>query len=114
VKIEPAQHSPQKHNERIHMPNQLKHGTRRLSYIEENEVAKSLDILAAARGTNLSAVIREATKRYLSQEDPNRELTKVAKELVTQLPDESSRRAGHSFDEETMEALAKIVKRFRK
>jgi hypothetical protein len=96
------------------MPNKLKLGTRRLSYIEENEVAKSLDILAAARGTNLSAVIREATKRYLQQEDPHKELTKVAKELVKQLPNESSQRASHSFDEATMEALAKIVKRFKK
>jgi hypothetical protein len=96
------------------MPNQLKHGTKRLSYIEEKEIAKSLDILAAAKGTNISAIIREATKRYLQQEDPGRELSKLAKELVMQLPDETSEQAGHSFDRDTMDALTKIVRKFKK
>lgn len=92
----------------------LRPGTKRVSYIEDIPTYKSLDIMAAARDTNLSALIREATAEYLTKHDPKGELRKVSNALTSVLPDEKSQRAGEEIDEDTQRALAKVLTRIRK
>lgn len=92
----------------------LRPGTKRVSYIEDTSTYKALDILAAAKDTNLSSLIREATAEYLTKNDPGGELRRVSKSITAALPDAKSERPGEEIDEETQRALAKILTKFRK
>lgn len=96
------------------MPNQLKQGTRRLSYIESRETAKALDVLAAAKSTNVSALIREATAKYLKEVDRDGSIRKIANDLVAQLPDDAGDRATANLPEETLAELATIMRKLRR
>jgi hypothetical protein len=96
------------------MPNQLKSGTRRLSYIESRETAKALDVLAAAKSTNVSALIREATSKYLKEVDRDGSIRKIANDLVAQLPDDADERATANLPEETLAELAGIMRKLRR
>jgi len=91
----------------------LREGTKRVSYIEETVTYKALDIMAAARDTNLSAIVRAATEEYLKKNDPSGELRKVSKTLNGALSDERTERAGEAVDEETQRALIKVITRLR-
>lgn len=88
-------------------------GMKRVSYIEENATYKALDIMAAARDTNLSALVREATAEYLIKHDRGGELRKIAGTLTAVLPDEREERAGEIVSEETQRALAKVLEKLR-
>lgn len=92
----------------------LRDGTKRVSYIEEIPTYKALDILAAAKDTNLSAIIREATADYLAKNDPTGELRKVSDSMAGAFSDEKSQRAGETIDDETQKTLIKIIGRIRK
>jgi hypothetical protein len=96
------------------MPNQLKAGSHRVSYVEEVSTSKALGILAAAKGCTISALIREANLDYLKKEDPTGEILKIAKTVGKTLSDSATERVGESFDKETTQALAKILKKFKK
>lgn len=96
------------------MPNQLKPGTRRLSYVETRRAAKALDILAAAKSTNVSALIREATDDYLRKTDKDGSIRKLAEQIVSELPDDADERAETQLDPKTMEHLAAIMKKIRR
>ena len=96
------------------MPNQLKPGTRRLSYVEDRLAAKALDILAAAKNTNVSALIREATKDYLHKIDPDKAIRQLAINITSELPDDADARAQVTLDSKTLESLASVMKRIRK
>lgn len=96
------------------MAGTLREGTKRVSYIENIPTFKALDILAAAKDTNLSAVVREATEEYLVRHDKDGELRKVAKNLFVQLPDERAERTEAVIDPETQAALAKVITKLRK
>jgi len=93
---------------------QLRAGTKRVSYIEDTPTYKALDIMAAARDTNLSAVIREATEEYLVKHDLSGDLRKISGTLAASLPDERSERAGEEIDLETQKALARVIGQLRK
>jgi predicted DNA-binding ribbon-helix-helix protein len=92
----------------------LREGTKRVSYIEETPTYKALDIMAAARDTNLSAVIREATEEYLIKHDRSGDLRRISGTLLAALPDERSERAGEEIDPETQKALARVIGQIRK
>jgi Holliday junction resolvasome RuvABC DNA-binding subunit len=96
------------------MPNQLKPGTRRLSYVETRQAAKALDILAAAKSTNVSALIREATEDYLKKVDKDNSVRKLALQIVTELPDDAEERAEADLDPKTMEQLTAVMKKIRR
>lgn len=96
------------------MPNQLKQGTRRLSYIESRETAKALDVLAAAKSTNVSALIREATSLYLKEVDKDGSVRKIAADLVSQLPDNADERATANLPEKTLAELAGLMRKLRR
>lgn len=93
---------------------QPKPGMKRVSYIEDNLTHKALDIMAAAKDTNLSALIREATAEFLVRNDPGGDLRKVAKSLTGALSDDRAERAGELVDEETQRALAKVLGKLKK
>ena len=96
------------------MPNQLKKGTRRLSYIEDRITAKAHDVLAAAKSTNVSALIREATERYLRILDKDGSVRKIASQISSQLPDDADERATANLSPSTLEALTAVMKKIRK
>jgi hypothetical protein len=87
---------------------------KRVSYIEENATYKALDIMAAAKDTNLSALVRDATAEYLVKHDTGGALRRVADSLTAALPDEKGERTGEVIDEDTQRALAKVLEKFRK
>ncbi len=87
---------------------------RRVSYIEENATYKALDIMAAAKDTNLSALVREATAEYLAKHDTDGDLRKIAQTLATNLSDDKSERMQDVVDEDTQRALAKVLGKLRK
>jgi hypothetical protein len=60
----------------------LKAGTERVSYVESKMTSSALRLLAAAKQTNVSSLIREATSAYLAAEDPDKTLSRVAEELA--------------------------------
>jgi hypothetical protein len=91
-----------------------KPGMRRVSYIEENATYKALDIMAAAKDTNLSALVREATAEYLAKHDTDGDLRKIAQTLATNLSDDKSERMQDVVDEDTQRALAKVLGKLRK
>jgi hypothetical protein len=64
------------------MPNKLKAGTLRVSYVENQAINRAISILATVKGVTISSLIREATEQYLVREDPKGEILKAAKELV--------------------------------
>lgn len=92
----------------------LRPGTKRVSYIEDIPTYKALDIMAAAKDTNLSSLIREATAEYLTKNDPGGDLRKISKNLTAALPDDKSSRPAEDIDSETQRALAKVLAKFRK
>jgi hypothetical protein len=96
------------------MPNQLKAGTRRLSYIEDRINAKALDVLAAAQSTNVSALIRQATEKFLRDVDKDGSVRKIASQISSQLPDDAEERATANLDPDTLEALTAVMKKIRK
>jgi len=106
--------NPQSRKEKHNMPNQLKPGTRRLSYVETRQAAKALDILAAAKSTNVSALIREATEEYLKKVDKDNSVRKLALQIVKELPDDAEERAEADLDPKTMEALTAVMKHIRR
>jgi hypothetical protein len=85
-----------------------------VSYIEDTPTYKALDIMAAARDTNLSAVIREATEEYLVKHDKSGDLRRISGTLAASLPDDRSERAGEEIDPETQKALARVIGQLRK
>lgn len=92
----------------------LREGTKRVSYIEDTATYKALDILAAAKDTNLSALIREATADYLKKNDPGGELRRISQSISATLPDEKEARPGEEIDNETQKDLARFLARLRK
>ena len=96
------------------MPNVLRAGTHRVSYVEESKTSRALGILAAARGVTVSALIREANLEYLKKHDPSGEIMKASEHLADSMTDSASGRVNAEIDQETALALGKILKRFKK
>jgi hypothetical protein len=45
------------------MPNKLKVGTLRVSYVENQAINRAISILATVKGVTISSLIREATEQ---------------------------------------------------
>lgn len=95
------------------MSNQLKQGTIRTSYVESKVTSTALDILATAKGTNKSALVREATAAYLAKHDPGNEIMRLSASLVSSLPDDAEERATAEMDPALQAEVAKILGRLR-
>jgi hypothetical protein len=92
----------------------LRPGTERVSYVESKKTSAALRLLAAAKQTNTSSLIREATARYLTQEDPDQTLSRVAEELAVYKADSKEKRAADSLDPEMQKAIAALLRKHRK
>jgi predicted transcriptional regulator len=95
------------------MSGQLRQGTIRVSYVEDKTTATALDILATAKQTNKSALLREATAEFLAKADPNREIMKLAKQLANALPDDSKDRAKADLDPDLQADVAKLLRKLK-
>jgi len=91
----------------------LKPGTERVSYVENKRTSSALRLLAAAKQTNVSSLIREATSRYLATEDQDGTLSRVAEELAVYKADTQVERAADSLDPEMQKTIASLIRKHR-
>jgi predicted transcriptional regulator len=92
----------------------LRPGTERVSYVEDKSASAALRLLAAAKRTNVSALIREAVAQFLKKEDPDKDLARVANHLGAIMADSREARAAETLDAETQKAIAEIFRKHRK
>jgi hypothetical protein len=96
------------------MPNQLKDGSLRVSYVEEIEVHKAMKILAATQGVTISALTRKATEQFLKREDPEGVLRNSAKKLAKKQGATADERLEENTDPEIIELARHLHKQFKK
>jgi hypothetical protein len=89
------------------MPNQLRKGSLRVSYVEEVKIHKAMKILAATKGVTISALTRKATEEFLKKEDPAGILLKSAEKLSKAQADTANKRLQENSDKEIIE-ISKI------
>jgi hypothetical protein len=91
------------------MPNKLKEGTLRVSYVESQVNNKAVALLAGLKDVTISALIREAVIKFLDQEDPSGEIRATAKHLIESQSDIADERIQTKLDEKIFERLKKIA-----
>jgi hypothetical protein len=95
------------------MPNQLKAGHVRMTYVESLPIRRAFSLMAAAKNVTVSDLVREATQRYLKAEDPSGEFTKLARSLALNSSDDRTERATETLSPEDAEKIARLFKKFR-
>ena len=90
------------------MPNQLKEGTSRVSYVESDEVHYAFKIMSVYKGVSISALMRAATEQYLKKEDPSGVIVEQAKKAVSSQSDTPAERVNDALDPQIIE-LAKVL-----
>jgi len=93
------------------MPNKLKAGTLRVSYVESIAINRAISILASVKGVTISSLIREATEQYLVREDPNGAILKTAKELVAGQSESVDQRVTEPVNPEVIAKLTSLIKK---
>jgi len=93
------------------MPNKLKVGTLRVSYVENQAINRAISILASVKGVTISSLIREATEQYLVREDPNGAILKTAKELVAGQSESVDQRVTEPVNPEVIAKLTALIKK---
>jgi len=93
------------------MPNKLKAGTLRVSYVESIAINRAISILATVKGVTISSLIREATEQYLVREDPNGAILKAAKELVESQSESVDQRVTEPVNPEVIAKLTALIKK---
>ena len=93
------------------MPNKLKAGTLRVSYVENQAINRAISILASVKGVTISSLIREATEQYLVREDPNGAILKTAKELVAGQSEAVDQRVTEPVNPEVIAKLTALIKK---
>jgi|GEM_PF-1614837 hypothetical protein len=96
------------------MPNKLKAGTLRVSYVESIAINRAISILASVKGVTISSLIREATEQYLVREDPNGAILKTAKELVAGQSESVDQRVTEPVNPEVIAKLTALIKKTSK
>jgi hypothetical protein len=93
------------------MPNKLKAGTLRVSYVESIAINRAISILATVKGVTISALIREATEQYMTREDPKGEILNAAKELVSVQPESVDQRVTEPVNPEVIAKIGALIKK---
>jgi hypothetical protein len=93
------------------MPNKLKAGTLRVSYVENQAINRAISILATVKGVTISSLIREATEQYLVREDPKGEILKAAKELVAGQSEAVNQRVTEPLNPEAIAQIGALIKK---
>jgi hypothetical protein len=96
------------------MPNKLKAGTLRVSYVENQAINRAISILASVKGVTISSLIREATEQYLVREDPKGAILKAAKELVEAQPESVDQRVTEPLSPESIAKIGALIKKTSK
>lgn len=96
------------------MPNKLKEGTLRCSYVESQVNNKAISLLAGLKDVTISSLIREAVNQYLDKEDPSGELKATADHLIRVQSDDADTRIDNVLQLATLERLKSIASRRRK
>jgi hypothetical protein len=91
------------------MPNKLKDGTLRVSYVESQVNNKAIALLAGLKSVTISAVIREAVIKLLDVEDPSGEIRATAKALIERQSDSADERLRTKLDDTILERLKKLA-----
>lgn len=91
------------------MPNKLKEGTLRVSYVESQVNNKAIALLAGLKSVTISGLIREAVIRFLNSEDPSGEIRATAKELIQRQSDSADERIQDKLDDKILERLKKLA-----
>jgi hypothetical protein len=93
------------------MPNKLKVGTLRVSYVENQTINRAISILATVKGVTISSLIREATEQYLTREDPKGAILKAAKELVAGQSESVDQRVTEPLNPEVIAKIGALIKK---
>lgn len=91
------------------MPNKLKEGTLRVSYVESQVNNKAVALLAGFKDVTISGLIREAVAQYLEKEDASGEIRATAKALIERQSDNADERIQTKLDDKILERLKKIA-----
>jgi hypothetical protein len=94
------------------MPNQLKEGTERVSYVESSDVYKALKLLSVYKKLSISSLIRNATNDLLKKEDPKGTLLQDARNLRVKQSDTPLERTQEAMDPKILEIAQRIHKNF--
>ena len=92
------------------MPNKLKAGTLRVSYVESQAMNRAISILATAKGVTISSLIRQATEQFLMREDPKGDILKTAKKLVEAQSESVDQRVTEPLTPESIAQIAALIK----
>ena len=92
------------------MPNKLKAGTLRVSYVESQAINRAISILATAKGVTISSLIRQATEQFLMREDPKGDILKAAKKLVEAQSESVDQRVTEPLTPESTAQIAALIK----
>ena len=92
------------------MPNKLKAGTLRVSYVESQAMNRAISILATAKGVTISSLIRQATEQFLMREDPKGDILKAAKKLVEAQSESVDQRVTEPLTSESTAQIAALIK----
>jgi hypothetical protein len=92
------------------MPNKLKAGTLRVSYVESQAINRAISILATAKGVTISSLIRQATEQFLMREDPKGDILKTAKVLVEAQSESVDQRVTEPLTPESTAQIAALIK----
>ena len=93
------------------MPNKLKAGTLRVSYVESQAINRAISILATAKGVTISSLIRQATEQFLMREDPKGDILKAAKKLVEAQSESVDQRVTVPLTPESTVQFAALIKK---
>lgn len=91
------------------MPNKLKEGTLRVSYVESQINNKAIALLAGLKDVTISSLIREAVIAFLDKEDASGEIRAVATQLIESQSDSADERIQTRLDDKILERLKKLA-----
>lgn len=93
------------------MPNKLKDGTLRVSYVEDQVMHKAVSLYAELNSISISEVIRTAVEKHLREIDPSGEFVKAAEACVT---DRGTRTTGRNPNPATVQLITRLVNKHAK
>ena len=91
------------------MPNKLKDGTLRVSYVEDQVMHKAVSLYAELNSISISEVIRTAVEKHLRDIDPSGEFVRAAGACVS---DRSNR--GRNPNPATVQLITRLVNKHTK
>lgn len=92
------------------MPNKLKDGTLRVSYVEDQVMHKAVSLYAELNSVSISEVIRTAVEKHLREIDPSGEFVKAAEACVV----DRGTRGSRNPNPQTIELITRLVNKHAK